>query len=286
MPQEKADYSYRSAVMRYLVDRRRGVEVPVGLVLWNEKANALKFRLPEQGETVDGADSPAASSYMLAAVAKIREWAGTGSIPYATGPLEPLSDAWWEQVRRLMRFNVRIGPSHHVDLRDPDVEMDLLFEAVVQPNTTARHRASRVEGAVTHALGSLAKRLRRHDRVPGYAGRDVRVMRSISDGRKVVVVDAVNLAARSAEKEADATTSRLCRVKENSSGLDVQLVVGYLASPGGLNGEHALKQWMEYRLGTPLHDLVRDAGRFKSVATQAIMPFGEDPMGLWAPVDA
>ncbi len=60
-----------------------------------------------------------------------------------------------------------------------------------------------------------------------------------------MILDGVNLASSSAETDADALVSRLQRVLEaqGRDAMDVRPLVGYLASPNGLNGE-----WIEHKL--------------------------------------
>src|SRR5207249_2482890 len=104
--------------------------------------------------------------------AQIEGWLRSGELPYSTGPVEPFSDDWWERIRDLMQFSVRLGPARPIDCQDPEREIESLFEALVQPRIPTRERVRRIDGAVSRALGSaLAGRFRRGCRVAGFGGR-------------------------------------------------------------------------------------------------------------------
>jgi hypothetical protein len=94
-----------------------------------------------------------------------------------------------------------------------------------------------------------------------------------------VIVEAVNLALRTAEKDADALTSRLQRIQEGETERQIRFVLGYIASPGGLNGEPAMKEWLEHKTGTHAYDLDREAGAFHFSASDAVADL-DDPLGL------
>jgi hypothetical protein len=263
--------AYSFATVRYLVDPKRGIDLPVGIVLWNQADHWLRFRGPKENERINGVPGATVRSHLESAQAQIEGWLRRGELPYATERLAPLSDAWWDHVRRLMQFSVRIGPVQPVDCRHPEEEIETLFEALVQPQVPPRERAERVDGALKRALGPvLAQRFRRRQKVAGFHGRPVEVLRLAADGRHAVIVEAVNLAANTAEKDADAMASRLSRIKRNEVGLQPSFVLGYLASPSGLNGEAALKEWIEQEVDVPMYDLARDQEAFQKAARRAI----------------
>jgi hypothetical protein len=97
--------AYRCATIGYLTDPSSETTVPVGVVLWNAGTGWWRIRVPQQD----------------------------GALPYSREPLAPWSEAWWEQVRRLMQFTIRMGPAQIVDCRDPEREIEALFEGLVRP---------------------------------------------------------------------------------------------------------------------------------------------------------
>jgi hypothetical protein len=125
--------SYRYTVIRYLVDADRDVSVPIGIALSNPEENFLLFRLPQEGERVSDVPTAAAKLVVELARTKIEHWLQTGEVPYAKQPLVPLSDAWWDQVRKLMQFRVRIGSVQPIDCQRSEEEIETLYEAIVKP---------------------------------------------------------------------------------------------------------------------------------------------------------
>ncbi|MBI3910935.1 MAG: DUF3037 domain-containing protein [Armatimonadetes bacterium] len=274
--------TYSCATLRCLVDPTRGITVPVGVVLWSRADRHPRFRLPSEGERIEDVPIQTVMPYLRAAQTQIEAWLRRGQLPYQTEPLESLSDRWWEHVRGLMQFTVQIDPPRPVDCVRPDEEMETLFEALVQPVKTARERAQRIDGAVKAALGrQYVTRFKRQQRAPGFRGRPVSVLRMAEGRNAVVVVEAVNLALKTAERDSDTLASRLRRIQENSTKRKVRLVLGYLASPGGLNGEGVLKDWIEHVTNTPMYDLTRQSAEFRRTAAEALAE-AEDSLGVLA----
>jgi hypothetical protein len=90
-----------------------------------------------------------------------------------------------------------------------------------------------------------------------------------------VVIDAVNLSTTSATKEADALVSKLLRARRNGHGMipkdrAVIALIGYVSSPGGLNGEHFLKDWIEQAGEAKTFDLIREKSFLKDAAQAAM----------------
>jgi hypothetical protein len=89
---KEASYSVDSCiVLRYLVDSEREMTVPIGIALSNEAAEALRFRLPSEGEEVAGVCLSAAAPYLEMARDQIEAWLRVGTLPYTVEPLPPLS---------------------------------------------------------------------------------------------------------------------------------------------------------------------------------------------------
>ena len=121
------------AVLRYLTDPARGITVPVAVLLWDRESGHVRFRLPEPDEAIKGVRVPSILPFVQAAKLQIESWARDGELPYSSETLEPLSDAWWEHVRKLMQFAVRLDPPQQVECARPDEEVEALFQALVQP---------------------------------------------------------------------------------------------------------------------------------------------------------
>jgi hypothetical protein len=266
--------SFSYAVIRYLVDAERDVSVPIGIALTAPDEGYLRFRLPQEGERIPDVPTAAAKPVVELARTKIEHWLRTGEVPYAKQPLEPLSEAWWDQARKLMQFRVRIGAVQPIDCQRPEEEIETLYEAIVKPHVSPQARAERINGAVTRALGNLARSFRYGKSVPGFGNRPVPVLRHIADANHLVVVEAVNLAVPTAEKDSDAMTSKLLRIKAVNA--NTRFVIGYLASPHGLNGEWPLKKWMEDQVGAPLFDLTRESDKFRDTAFGALTGVQDD----------
>jgi hypothetical protein len=106
------------------------------------------------------------------------------------------------------------------------------------------------------------------------------VLRCAADEGHAVVVEAVNLTATTAERDVDALASRLLRIREGNEQRDVRFVLGYVASPGGLNGEAVLKEWIEHKVGTPMFNLDREEDSFRDAAAQAVADLN-DGLGVY-----
>jgi hypothetical protein len=228
------------------------------------------IRLPEKDERFKGAQIGEAIPYLELVRSQILDWLQRGEVPYQQGPLTPLSDAWWDQVRRLLQFRVRIDEPKPIECVRPEAEIELLYEAVAKPKKRTKQRRTRLETALRGALDrDVFVALSGSRTVPGYHHKPVEVMRVAEKEDHRLVVEVINLAEECAVKEADALTSRLLRIKAGPAGSFTSFVVGYLASPNGLNGEGYMVDWIHEKSGSPVYDLIRNSEEFKrSVAAQ------------------
>jgi hypothetical protein len=121
-------------ILRYLMDPEREITVPIGIALSDEATGSLWFRLPREGEAVAGVCLATALPYLEMARDQIEGWLRSGTLPYALEPLPPLSVAWWNQVRRLMQWRVRLDPPRPIDCRRPEEEIEALYTAWVRPD--------------------------------------------------------------------------------------------------------------------------------------------------------
>jgi hypothetical protein len=91
-----------------------------------------------------------------------------------------------------------------------------------------------------------------------------------------IIVDAVNLSSPDAPRQADEMVGKLCRARLNGRGLirkkrSVWAIVGYVSSPGGLNGETYLKNWIEQAGEAKVFDLIREKDKFQEAAREALL---------------
>jgi len=263
--------AYRYAVFRYVTDTQRDMSLPVGVALWRADSKDVHLRFVHDDETVRGAGSTEARQFITRTCRRVRRWVETGELPYADDAVRPYSDGWWDRLRGLLKFRVRASRAMAIDCVDPAEEIEPLYEAIVGPEGRRSHQ--RIDGQLRRALGEAASDFATDQSVPGYGGRAVTVKRLFRSPDKWVIAEAVNLASpQNAEDDADALTSRAMRVSEGARAAHVraEFLIGYVASPGGLNGEYALKKWIEDKLETSLFDLNGEAKRLEQAALAAV----------------
>lgn len=270
-PMETLLSTYSCATLRFLIDADRDVTIPAGVILWNNDGSWHQFRLPFEDEQVP--DLPAkAGAYLSVVKSQIEGWIRSGHLPYEAQSLKPLSHEWWEHVQKLLQHSVRLDAIRLLDVIDPEEEIETLFEAVVHPRVSRRQKAERIDRAVTGALGTLSRFFTSRAKVTGFGGRKVKVLRHAANQQRMVIVEAINLASRDAELDADALFGRLSRIRAAQSQQEVRFVLGYLASPGGLNGEKALKEFIETEIEAPMFDLDRQKDEFQEAALRESEP--------------
>jgi hypothetical protein len=159
-------------------------------------------------------------------------------------------------------------------MKDRERELDLLFEAVVQPMISSERRLKRIDGAIADALGDAASHFRRSVGVQAFKGRDETVLRGVVGTEAAVVIEGVNLAAASARRDADALVSKLLRIREAPAGVPLRVVVGYVTSPGGLNGEADMRDWIMKQITDNVFDIVHEPKRFRAAALDELREAG------------
>jgi len=159
-------------------------------------------------------------------------------------------------------------------MEDPDEEVESLFEALVQPLVPPQRSRKRIDGAITNALGAIAGWLPRGATMPAFGGTHEPVLRGVSGVAGTVVVEGVNLAASSARRDADALVSKLLRIIETPSRSPVHIVVGYVTSPGGLNGETDMRDWIRAKITPNTFDVIAQGEEFKSAAQAQLAQVG------------
>lgn len=257
-------------VLTFVTDELRRTEIPVGIALWSSRGEeGVQVRLASEDEKLAGFRQEW-MPYLDMVSSQLQGWLAEERLPYDVAKLKPQTDGWWRHLRNLLVHRIRISEPKAIDCKDAKEEADLLFEAVVRPHKSEDEKKHRVDSALTKGLGNLSKKFSR-GAVTGFYGRPVPVKRFLQDGGKLLVLEGVNLASCDAEKETDALVSRLLRISavgdrstSNNSVSERHMVaiVGYLTSPGGLNGEAALVKWIEEKAGAQTFDLVREKEGF------------------------
>jgi hypothetical protein len=234
---EQASITRGFAVLRLVLDDRGIHTIPAGVVAWDESRKWYQIRGIHEGERLR--TLPQHLVVLLdSAIAKVRRWAEQGRVGGQGPELAPTSGVFWESVRRRLVSGVRLDQARALEPSpDMDLGLESLFDAIVQPSRTGTAQRHRIEGVVREALGPLAPKFRGRHEVRAYHGATESVLRLAQGEGGTVIVEGVNLAASTGRKDADALVSRLLRVK--AGGLEqAQVVVGYLASPGGRTGSH------------------------------------------------
>ena len=257
------------SVVRVCLDDNRDPGVPVGVVAW-DTANAWQvWRWLEEDEKVRGVDGPT-RRLMRIAKNQIQRWANARKVPYEPAPVEPTSARFWKAVSDILSTAVRLDPPKAMDpMSDPETEIESLFEAVVQPTQPQRRRTQRIDSAISQALGELANLIPSRPQVSAFGGTTERVRRGLETDRGVLLVDGVNLAAATARKEADAFVSRFLRISDAYENGTVHIIVGYASSPGGLNGEAHMRDWIRSKVTDKVFDVVAQNAEFKKAAADA-----------------
>lgn len=272
----KATSSFDYAVFTF-ADDSGIVTIPVGVALWSPDSQWVGLRFVKESEKLPrfSADH---FPYISLVEAKIHQWIDTRKLPFSDAELEPSCTDWWNHARELFIHRVRLSEPRPIDCREPEQELETLFEAVVSPQRAAKEDRTRVDGEITKCLDDLARKFKPKQFLRGFGGRDVQVLRSFVGPSGTVVIEGVNLASSQAEQQSDAIVSKLLRVREGTSS-SLMFLVGYLTSPGGLNGERALVEWIRHQTGAKAFDLLRERDRFHNIAgdlvAQAAFPRGQ-----------
>jgi hypothetical protein len=155
-------------------------------------------------------------------------------------------------------------------LHNREMDFESLFEAIVQPLIPAEQKKKRIDGFVTSALGSTSRLLKRGTQFAAFGGAQEVVLRGAIGARGGVVIEGVNLAGTNARKDADALVSKLLRIKAAPSAISMHVVVGYVASPGGLNGEADMRDWIREKVTPDVFDLVSEDVQFQTAAAAGL----------------
>jgi len=134
----------------------RGITVPVGMCCATlTRVPTVPFPSPE--ERIPEISFATTEPFFQLAQAKIEAWHRSGELPYATEPLAPLSEAWWDQARKLMAFRVQIGAVQTIDCTRPEDEIETLFEAscIHRFRQVIAQRMMDIEAGIRQVVGTF-----------------------------------------------------------------------------------------------------------------------------------
>lgn len=262
------------AVIRLVLDELGVRTLPVGVVAWDSSRGWHHVRILQQDERVSGVP-PHMRVLLDTAVTNMKRWASSGSVGGQATRINPNEAAFWEVARSRMVSALRLdAPKALESTPDFDMGVDTLFEAIVQPTRRLSAQRKRIDGAIGDALGPIARQLHGRLEVRAFGGARESVLRAARGDDGMVVVEGVNLAASTARRDADALVSKLLRIKAGGEG-KTKFIIGYLASPGGLNGERHMRDWMQEQVSPDVYDLNTERGPFREKTRSLIHQEGE-----------
>lgn len=263
------------AVIRMVTDALRGTSIPVGAVAWNSAREWHQLRLLSGRERLDGV-TPERSLLLLVLKEQLSRWTKEQRVPRFSGTLTPWSSEFWRAAGEVLSTGIRVDAPRPMEEIVGDDDFDLLFEAIVRPRRRASSRRSRIEGRLRNVLGPvLTRKTISRLEVPAYHSAQEKVLRGAVGDRGIVLFEGVNLAGRDARRDADALVSKMLRIFEGAQTRPtVRTIIGYMASPGGLNGESHMRDWIAERVTSQVYDLVREQELFRQAASRAIEEAG------------
>lgn len=259
------------AILRMVLDPLRNDTVPVGAVAWDPDRSWFDIRVVDETQRLRGLNKSRRRIVELNA-AQLRRWAGERRVPYAgQEDLAPTRTEFWQAAGAVMTSSVLLDPPKAMEPLKTEDEFEALFEAVVQPTESEGQRAARADSALTEALGPLADDVPKGLTVPAFRHRQEEVHRGARGRAGTLLVEAVNLAAQQARKDADAMVSRLLRILAADDDERTRVVIGYRSSPGGLNGESDLRDWMVDQVTSEVFDVIREANELRTATKRRLL---------------
>lgn len=262
------------AVFSY-TDTTHGIEIPVGVALWSPERQFADVRLVGSDESLEKfkqRDAP----YVDLVHEKVRHWMKSGHLPHCDAHLEPWDNAWWTHVRELLIHRTKISEPRPIESSNPAKDLDTIYEMVTAKARPVRERATRVDGAITRCLNDLSQKFVARKAVPGYHGRSVTVTRAYEGRHATVIIEGVSLAA-DPDAASDLAVGKLLRIR--NSERTYKVIVGYLTSPGGLNGERVLVDFLREATGAKAFDLMNERSELYNEA-EAMMLSADDQSRL------
>ena len=266
------------SVIRLFLDAQAVRSLPVGVVAWDSARSWYHVRILREDEGLKGLP-PHLRTLLDTALEKLQRSAKLGSIGGMAEGLSPTQSPFWDVARERLASAIRLDPAKALEpTPHPDVGVDALFDAIVQPRRDRAKRLQRIDHEIGRALGPVANRLEGRLEVTAFKGARERVLRAAKSDDGMVVIEGVNLAASGARDEADALVSRLLRIRAGGSG-EIKFVIGYLTSPGGLNGEGHMKDWIVDKVSPYVYDLNSERDAFRS-RTETLLKVSGDTLRI------
>ena len=261
--------SYRYVVLRYVYDARRELSVPAGVIVWGGPEGEVTFRTLANEERIPELKGHDAGFFLDDTVRRIRHWLDEKQLPFAETQPSPLSDDWWLLAKRILHHRVQLSPPMPLECLDPEKETDLLFDAVVAPRQPARRARDKMASRLDECLGAHLRRYFKRRPTAGYSKRSTIVTRLYETPRTRLVVEGINLARpKEAERDTYCLVGKAHWIRDDEK--DAVFIVGYVASPGGLNGEGVYKSWIEKQLDTTCYDLVHEDDAFREAVRRVL----------------
>lgn len=269
----RKEITHGFVVLTLIVDEQRSETEPVWVACWDSTLKWYDIRVVSKAaETrrVKKSQIP----FIEIAADKLRQWAENKSVPYHMDVVHPWTSDFWLAAKEIMTTAVQLsGPKAMARMDSPETQIDSLFDAVVKPHTTPAQEKRRVDGELKKALGVYAGRLIPKMEFDAFGKVKQHVLRGASGRNGSVIVEAVNLAASKAVYEADALVSRMQRIK-SAQKTPTHIIVGYISSPGGLNGETYMRDWIKEQVTTRVYDLSTQRTELREDTSRMLQEIG------------
>ncbi len=261
--------SFSYAIFTLSIGDARNRVVPVGVALWSPQRRWVQVKFVEEREKLSGFKQSDHYPFVRLVRDKVRHWIRTGKLPHTAERFPPFDDRWWEHARNLLIHNVLLSEPRPIDCINPEEELDPLFESIVAAYRPARVSRSRIDGQIKKCLNGLGDSFKSRQSVPGFGGRPVPVLRVYKGRDAWIVIEGVNLASNQAESQSDATASKLMRIRASLKGR-CRFIIGYIASPDGLNGDRVLVEWLRSTTDAQTFDLMKQREAFRHKAQELV----------------
>ena len=266
-PTQATSFSY--SVFSLVLDDVQERTIPVGVALWSSQSKFVKFKFIDKHDKLTGLNASTHLPFVRLVRDKVSHWINIGKLPYSDDAFAPFDDRWWRHARKLLIHQVRLSEPRPIDCVDPADELDPLFESVVSAFRPMKASRSRIDGQIRKCLDDLSKKFKSRQPVPGFGGREVLVLRAYRGKKGWVVIEGINLASNQAETQSDATASRLQRIQRSLKD-ECVFLIGYIASPEGINGEGVLVEWLQDVTGARTFDLLKQRPEFHDAAQDRV----------------
>lgn len=268
-----------------MTDTIDDASVPIGVIAWDTSQQWYGMRIVDHDEKLHILTNWRRSLINLANK-QMRRWAEAREVPYMQEPQLPYSHLFWKSVSEIMTTSIRLDlPKAMEAMSEPDEDIESLFEAIVKPIQKNGRQVERIDGAINRALGQkLSSKIQRRISVTAFGDAKEVIGRGLVESKGTLIIEGVNLASGNARKNADALVSRLLRIKEAYSGITpLDMIIGYSSSPGGLNGETHMKNWISKMITENVYDLSSEKAKFQSIAQSAVEKLETSDMSLIYP---